>query len=169
MQSLGRHVIVELSGCDPAALNQLQAVKEGLVEAARRAQATIVATTFHQFSPVGISGIVVISESHLSIHTWPEHGYAAVDVFSCGRSLDAGLAVDYLVERFGAKHVAVVELQRGTFPQGLTARLAEPAVAAAGCPTSTRRWRGLSGWASDLIRRVRLGLRPSKHPAMPHA
>jgi S-adenosylmethionine decarboxylase len=88
-----------------------------MVEAARRAQATIVDVAFHEFNPFGISGVVVIAESHLTIHTWPEYRYAAVDVFSCGETLQPQVAVDYLVEQLGASRASVVELQRGVFLQ----------------------------------------------------
>ena len=81
----------------------------------RSAQATIVDEVFHEFSPFGISGVVVIAESHLAIHTWPEYCYAAVDVFSCGEVLQPQVAVDYLVEQLGAARASVVELQRGVF------------------------------------------------------
>src|SRR5688572_31426212 len=87
VQALGRHMLLELYDCDPEALNNLELVKASMVEAAKRAQATIVDVVFHEFNPVGISGVVVIAESHLAIHTWPEHRYAAVDVFSCGEVL----------------------------------------------------------------------------------
>jgi S-adenosylmethionine decarboxylase len=86
-----------------------------MVEAAKRAQATIVDVVFHEFNPFGISGVVVIAESHLAIHTWPEYRYAAVDVFSCGDVLQPQVAADYLVEQFGASRASVVELQRGIF------------------------------------------------------
>src|SRR5262245_32231858 len=86
-----------------------------MVEAAKRAQATVVDVVFHEFNPFGISGVVVIAESHLAIHTWPEYRYAAVDVFSCGDVLQPQVAADYLVEQFGAARASVVELQRGIF------------------------------------------------------
>src|SRR5678816_1870373 len=86
-----------------------------MVEAAKRAQATIVDVVFHEFNPFGISGVVVIAESHLAIHTWPEYRYAAVDVFSCGEVLQPQVAADYLVEQLGAARASVVELQRGIF------------------------------------------------------
>ena len=84
MNALGRHLLLELFDCDSDAINNLESVKGALVEAAKRAQATIVDVVFHEFNPFGISGVVVIAESHLSIHTWPEYRYAAVDIFSCG-------------------------------------------------------------------------------------
>jgi len=117
VQALGRHLLLELLDCDPEALNSLDIVRTSMVEAAKRAQATIVDVVFHEFNPFGISGVVVIAESHLAIHTWPEYRYAAVDVFSCGESLQPQLAVDYLVEQLGAARASVVELQRGVFLQ----------------------------------------------------
>jgi len=108
-------MLLELYDCDPEAINNLEVVKASMVEAAKRAQATIVDVVFHEFNPVGISGVVVIAESHLAIHTWPEHRYAAVDVFSCGEVLQPELAADYLVEQLGAARASVVELQRGVF------------------------------------------------------
>ena len=115
MNALGRHLLLELFDCDLDAISNLEAVKGALVEAAKRAQATIVDVVFHEFNPFGVSGVVVIAESHLSIHTWPEYRYAAVDVFSCGDVLQPEIAVNYLVEQFGAERTSVVEMQRGMF------------------------------------------------------
>ena len=115
MNALGRHLLLELFDCDSESINNLEAVKSSLIEAAKRAQATIVDVVFHEFNPFGISGVVVIAESHLSIHTWPEYRYAAVDVFSCGEVLQPEVAVNYLVEQFGAERASVVEMQRGVF------------------------------------------------------
>jgi len=115
LNALGRHLLLELFDCDSDSINNLEAVKSSLIEAAKRAQATIVDVVFHEFNPFGISGVVVIAESHLSIHTWPEYRYAAVDVFSCGEVLQPEIAVNYLVEQFGAERASVVEMQRGVF------------------------------------------------------
>ncbi len=120
MNALGRHLLLELFDCDSDAINNLEAVKGSLVEAAKRAQATIVDVVFHEFNPFGISGVVVIAESHLSIHTWPEYRYAAVDIFSCGDTLRPEVAAAYLVEQFGAEHTSVVEMQRGMFLNAAT-------------------------------------------------
>jgi len=115
LNALGRHLLIELFDCDPDVLNSLEAVRGALVEAAKRAQATIVDVVFHEFNPFGISGVVVIAESHLSIHTWPEYRYAAVDIFSCGEVLQPEVAASYLVEQFAAERTSIVEMQRGTF------------------------------------------------------
>jgi S-adenosylmethionine decarboxylase len=115
LNALGRHLLLELFDCDFDAISNLDTVKSALVEAAKRAHATIVDVVFHEFNPFGISGVVVIAESHLSIHTWPEHRYAAVDIFSCGDVLEPEVAANYLVDQFGAERTSVVELQRGLF------------------------------------------------------
>ena len=116
MHSLGRHLLLELHDCSSEILNSLETVKAALVEAAKRAEATIIDVVFHEFNPYGISGVVVIAESHLSIHTWPEYRYAAVDIFSCGDSLKPAAAASYLVEQFGASRASCVEVKRGVFP-----------------------------------------------------
>jgi S-adenosylmethionine decarboxylase len=115
LNALGRHLLLELFDCDLNAINNVETVKGALVEAAKRAQATIVDVVFHEFNPFGVSGVVVIAESHLSIHTWPEYRYAAVDIFSCGDILQPEIAASYLVEQFGAERTSVVEMQRGLF------------------------------------------------------
>jgi S-adenosylmethionine decarboxylase len=115
LNALGRHLLLELFDCDLDAINNVEAVKGALIEAAKRAQATIVDVVFHEFNPFGVSGVVVIAESHLSIHTWPEYRYAAVDIFSCGDILQPEIAANYLVEQFGAERTSVVEMQRGLF------------------------------------------------------
>ena len=120
MHALGRHIHLELFDCDAGVLNDLVKVRAGLVEAAHQAQATIVAATFHRFNPLGISGVVVISESHLTIHTWPEYRYAAVDIFSCGDGIKPDVAASYLVQLFAAQRVSIVELQRGIFIESST-------------------------------------------------
>lgn len=117
MHALGRHVLAEVYGCDPGVLDDVQAVERILVRAAREAGAEIRETVFHKFSPQGVSGVVVISESHLAVHTWPELGYAAVDVFTCGERVDPWLACDLIVAQFGASHMTATESKRGIFAQ----------------------------------------------------
>ncbi len=82
-------------------------------KAAEIAGATIVTKTFHHFSPYGVSGVVVIAESHLAIHTWPEYEYAAVDLFTCGDTVNPVIAYDYLRDHLGAKNAFYSELKRG--------------------------------------------------------
>jgi len=112
MSALGHHLLVEYTGCDAAVLADLDRVTAAMLAAARASGATIVTHSFHHFSPHGVSGAVIIAESHLAIHTWPEHCFAAVDFFSCGPvDMDRGLAV--LRERFVAGGEARMALERG--------------------------------------------------------
>lgn len=113
MSALGRQLILECYDCDPDILNDVERVEQCMVEAAKEARSTIIKSVFHPFFPQGISGVVVIAESHLTIHTWPEHGYAAIDVFTCGDEADPARACEYLIEKFGAKHATTVEIERG--------------------------------------------------------
>lgn len=114
MSALGRHVLAEIYGCDFDILNDIKKVEEIMVNAALEAGAEVREFVFHKFSPQGVSGVVVISESHLAIHTWPELGYAAVDVFTCGERVNPWDACKYLTEKFNAKQVEATELERGT-------------------------------------------------------
>jgi S-adenosylmethionine decarboxylase proenzyme len=93
---LGRHILAEFFECDPNILNSPEMVERFMTEAAIECGATIVQKCFHLFAPFGVSGVVIISESHLAIHTWPELGYAAIDFFTCGESCDPKVAYDYL-------------------------------------------------------------------------
>lgn len=114
MKALGRHVLAEIYGCDFDILNDIKKVEEIMVNAALEAGAEVREYVFHKFSPQGVSGVVVISESHLAIHTWPELGYAAVDVFTCGERVNPWDACKYLTEKFKAKQVEATEMERGT-------------------------------------------------------
>ncbi len=116
-QGLGRHVLAEVYGCDFSTLNDLEKIREIFVSAALSAGAEVRETAFHRFSPQGVSGVVVISESHLAIHTWPELGYAAVDVFTCGDRVDPWVALDAVVKSLNAEDVQASEFKRGVFPQ----------------------------------------------------
>ncbi len=115
MKSLGRHLLIEFYNCDSKTLDDVARIEEHMRIAARRANSTIVNSTFHRFSPYGVSGVVVIAESHLSIHTWPEYEYAAVDLFTCGESVNPWKALEYLREVFHPSRESVVELKRGEY------------------------------------------------------
>ncbi len=112
-KGLGRHVLVEAYECNPEVLDNLQFLQEAMVEAATRTGAEVVDVVFRKFQPYGVSGVVVISESHLAIHTWPEYGYAAIDLFTCGDTADPWKAFDYLTEVLESKKVTTLEVQRG--------------------------------------------------------
>lgn len=109
---LGTHVLLELYECSPNSLTEPADSERILLSAAAAMGATVIGAHFHTFSPHGVSGVVVIAESHLTIHTWPEHGYAAVDIFSCGDlNLDAG--IDLICRSFAAKRTETTLVERG--------------------------------------------------------
>jgi S-adenosylmethionine decarboxylase len=112
VSALGRHLLAEFTGCDAMALADLERVTSAMLQAAEASGATIVTHSFHHFSPHGVSGAVIIAESHLAIHTWPEHRFAAVDFFSCGGvDMERGLAV--LKTALGAAEETRLGLERG--------------------------------------------------------
>ncbi|PZR57482.1 MAG: adenosylmethionine decarboxylase [Candidatus Meridianibacter frigidus] len=113
MKALGTHIVCELSGCDPALLSDVDGVREHLKQAARKSKATIMETAFHRFFPQGVSGVVVLAESHISIHTWPETGYAAMDFYTCGDHTDPWLACEYAAQAFRATNMSTTEVKRG--------------------------------------------------------
>lgn len=111
--ALGNHILVEFMNCDPKIMNDVAGIERDMVAAAQKAGATVINSTFHHFSPWGVSGVVVIQESHLAIHTWPEYGYAAVDLFTCGE-MDAWISFDHLKECFGSTSYSALEMKRGS-------------------------------------------------------
>lgn len=114
---LGRHILAEFFECNSNILNNIELIEKMMVDAAVECGATVVTKTFHKFSPFGISGVVVISESHLTIHTWPENGYAAVDLFTCGESCDPKVAYEYLKAGLMSTSGSFTELKRGFINQ----------------------------------------------------
>jgi S-adenosylmethionine decarboxylase len=110
---LGTQVVLDLYECETGHLDDMAWVKKTLVEAARAAGATVVETVFHKFAPCGISGVVVIAESHLAIHIWPEHRYAAVDVFTCGENVQMDVATALLAREFRSKRPVQRRFTRG--------------------------------------------------------
>ena len=85
-----------------------------MIKASEAAGATIINSTFHHFSPFGVSGVVVIEESHLAVHTWPEYTYAALDLFTCGESIDPWISYEFLKDALKAKSGSSLEMLRGS-------------------------------------------------------
>lgn len=112
VETLGKHLIIEFFGCPPEKIDDQKFTEQVLVEAARAAKLTILEVFTHKFSPQGVTGVVMLSESHISIHTWPEKGYAALDVYTCGEG-DPKRALDVLKKRLEPKMAKVSELRRG--------------------------------------------------------
>ncbi|MBW6515718.1 MAG: adenosylmethionine decarboxylase [Candidatus Cloacimonetes bacterium] len=118
MQALGRQILVEFYKCNADILKDVKKIEAAMLTACTKAKATIVRHTFHEFSPFGVSGVVVIAESHVAIHTWPEYNYAAVDIFTCGETIDPWVIYKYLEEQFESLQSSNMELKRGLFEIG---------------------------------------------------
>ena len=113
MNALGKHILAEYFGCDTSILNNLKLLEQSMLKAVMKSGATIIDSTFHQFSPQGVSGVVVIAESHMAMHTWPEYCYAAVDFFTCGNRVDPYKSFDFMNEILKPEKSSTKELMRG--------------------------------------------------------
>jgi S-adenosylmethionine decarboxylase proenzyme len=118
---LGTQTLADLYDCDPKQLNDPEVICRLMVEAAQRAGAHIVGHSFHHFSPHGVSGVLILAESHFAIHTWPEHGYAALDLFTCGNTISADSCLPYLIEAFHSTRHTCTCIARGAVPADLGA------------------------------------------------
>ncbi|MBA2173367.1 S-adenosylmethionine decarboxylase proenzyme [Halobacillus locisalis] len=116
MDTMGRHVIAELWDCNEGKLNDMSYIEQVFVDAALKAGAEVREVAFHKFAPHGVSGVVIISESHLTIHSFPEHGYASIDVYTCGDRIDPNVAALYIVDALEAGRNETVEVPRGMGP-----------------------------------------------------
>jgi len=113
VETVGHHYIVEGSGCNGDVTSRVEQVEQIMVRAAEVANTQVWAISFHRFQPTGVSGVVVISESHLSVHTWPEAGYVSLDIFTCGDNAKPEAAVQYALKAFGATNMHITEVTRG--------------------------------------------------------
>ena len=112
-KEFGSHFIIELINCSPDKLRKVRDVKRIMGEVVRKSKSTMVEASFHQFQPEGVSGMFLIKESHIAIHTWPEERYAAADIFTCGQEMDPYIAIEVMKEKFEAKEVRYQVIQRG--------------------------------------------------------
>ena len=113
MEKLGTHLLLELEGCRSDLLDDLDHIRTSMLSAATETGATIIGETFHKFSPTGVTGVVAIAESHICVHTWPERGYAAADIFTCGTSFDPRRAASLIETKLACSSATVREVSRG--------------------------------------------------------
>lgn len=110
---LGIHYILDISEANSDLLNSKKFIVKSLKEAIRESNATLLDKITYEFTPQGITAVCLLSESHISIHTWPERGYAAIDIFTCGEHCNPKLACDFLISAFQAGVFNLTLIQRG--------------------------------------------------------
>ena len=141
MFALGRQMTVEFYDCDPAKLADAALMEKIFLDAAHQSGATVIESRFHQFTPQGVSGVVVISESHFAVHAWPEHEYAAVDLFTCGENVDFDKAVEVIARGISSKEQIVSSLvNRGIVGNNGMERMV-PVVEKQNCRTFQLSWK----------------------------
>jgi S-adenosylmethionine decarboxylase len=139
--ALGRQMTVEFYDCDPQILADAAVMEKIFLNSARGSGATVITSQFHQFTPQGVSGVVVISESHFAVHAWPEHEYAAVDLFTCGEGVDFDKAIEIISSGLGCREWIVSSLvNRGIVGNNGVERLV-PVVEQQGCPSFQLSWK----------------------------
>lgn len=113
MKALGKHLLIELYGCDAKLLSDTRAIEKILVDGTKHCGATIIDVIFHSFNPYGVSGVIVIAESHLAIHTWPEYGFASLDIYTCGETINPWDAYHFIAKKIKATNMSAIEMRRG--------------------------------------------------------
>ena len=124
-ENIGRHCILELYQCDQLKLNDEAFIRTTITSSAKVAGATLINLVTHSFKPQGVTGLALLAESHISIHTWPEIGYAAIDVFTCGDHTMPEKACELLFKDFLAKNFSIKNIQR-EIPSGIKTLHREP-------------------------------------------
>lgn len=113
LKSLGTHIILDFYGCNPESIMHVNSVKNAMQKAARLANFTVVTEEYHQFKPHGVSGATIIQESNCCFHSWPEHGYASIDIFYCGENDFVQEGIDSLIESFSPTKIERTDIPRG--------------------------------------------------------
>ena len=114
---LAVHIIAELYGCDQEQISYVESLQPILREVVRASGLTEITSRFHQFEPYGVTGFILLAESHVSIHTWPEYGYAAVDIYTCSTEEKANCALSVLLDHLKPKKVEIKKFYRGNVEQ----------------------------------------------------
>jgi len=111
MKGVGTHMVLELWGCSN--LNSPSVVEQALRDIVEATNVTLLDLRVYPFTPIGVTGVAIVAESHIMIHTWPEHSYAAVDIFTCGQERDFDGALDAVRDHFAPERVQVMRIERG--------------------------------------------------------
>ena len=110
---LGNHYLVDYYNCNTDILTIVEKIKELMLDAGKIGNLHIVGECFHQFKPYGVSGVLILKESHFTIHTWPEYNYASVDLYLCDTTIDVSNLIKYLAKRLGTESYNINKIVRG--------------------------------------------------------
>lgn len=113
-EKLGMHLVAEIYFSDPSVLNDEEKIRESLIDASIAGNMTVINASSHKFSPHGVTALILLAESHISIHTWPEYGYAAIDIFACGKG-EPEKSLERLKELLPIKDFKILKINRGLF------------------------------------------------------
>ncbi len=112
LKSISRHIIADIKSEDPFLLDDTELILETLALAAKAAQATVLKTAYHRFTPHGVTAVLLLAESHISIHTWPELNKAAVDIYTCGEHTDPDAGLQTILDKLKASCITRQMIQR---------------------------------------------------------
>lgn len=110
---LGRHALADLYNCNNEILDDVTKIKEVIEISCKEANLTVVESIYHKFEPIGVSGVTILSESHITIHTWPEYNFASIDAFTCGNNMDPTLVCNILADKLKSDKTNIKEYKRG--------------------------------------------------------
>ena len=113
LNSLGKQFILDLKDCKQNVLDDLEFLRETLSSIVQQTQEEPIGESFYQFTPQGVSGLVLGNGAHVCIHTWPEFNYAALDIFTHNESFDLDTASKLIIEKLGSENPSITELERG--------------------------------------------------------
>lgn len=112
-KSIGYQILIDLYDCEYEKMENMEYIKSMMKELAKILETTIKEEAFHQFEPYGISGVLIIAESHLTIHTWPEYKYVGIDLFTCAKKLNSAKAIKFLCDKLNTNNYEIKEIERG--------------------------------------------------------
>lgn len=109
---VGKHAIIDINDCK-VNIDDLELIKKILLDSAKEASLNVVDIVFHEFEPIGISGVVVLAESHIAVHTWPEYNFVAADAFTCGTTMDPKVVLEIIAKKLNSNNYKIKDFNRG--------------------------------------------------------
>lgn len=115
MKAIGKHITADMYGCKFSDLNNIEFIKSAMLAAIRESNMTLLDFSYHKFEPQGLTALALLAESHMSVHTYPELGFAAIDVFTCGEQSRPDKAIRIIKECLHPEKLKTTNIKRGDF------------------------------------------------------